>query len=102
MKPKPNDLPKARTYLPNQPFSQTLSFDSNIQSLPHEQFREIPTNTQSFGLLLVFLVVFTLVGFAFLQNLQSTRSSTRWTIQLGNLFLVSFRNESSKPEKSTK
>lgn len=101
MKPKPNDLPKATTYLPNQPFSQITYFNSNIQYLPHEQFREIPSNTQSFGWPLVFLV-FTLVGSALLQNLQSARSSTRWTIQLGNLFLVSFHNESSKPEKSTK
>ncbi|MEH2379895.1 MAG: hypothetical protein V7K27_13580 [Nostoc sp.] len=102
MKPKRNDLPKASTYLPNEPLSQTASFDRNIQTPLHEQFKEIPPNTQSFGLLLVFLVFFTLVGSALLQNLQSTRSSTRWTIQLGNLFLVSFRNESSKAEKSPK
>ncbi|PMB18915.1 hypothetical protein CEN46_19860 [Fischerella thermalis CCMEE 5318] len=102
MKPKPNDLPKASTYLTNEPYSQTTYLDSNIQPLPHNQFTEIPTNTQSFFGLLLVCLVFILVCSALLQNLRSTSSSTSWTIRFGNLFLVSFRNESSKPEKLTK
>lgn len=95
MKPKPNDSPKADNYLPNQPHSQITSLDGNIQVLPYDQLAGRPTNTPSLGLIPVYLV-FILVVFTWLQNLRSRNSTTRCTIRFGNLFLVSFLNESSK------
>ncbi|MBD2477979.1 MULTISPECIES: hypothetical protein [Nostocaceae] len=91
-----DSLAKASDYLPNQPMTQKAYLDSNVRLLPNDQSSSILTHTAIWVLLALVLIIAVSTS---LQNFQSTRSSTIWTIQLGKLFLISFRNESSKPQK---